>query len=390
MQVQGAANKLKLFIGGIKVTKHGNGVLLAISILMVVSILMGMFGVNTLGSVEPVAEMEENLQYLSEIEMKTMDELFTLSQKIGEAEREQNSIIKELDGIREEIKALEKSLEERQESYSNQLDILGKILVNYQRRGPVSVFDAIFGAENLSDFLKSLNAIKDISKNTDNLLASIYEEKKQLEAGKSELAGREIILVRKNEELDATVKNMQSLVAEQEEILASLAGQRQEFEKELIYIQSMWDDIKELFSDILAHFAGVFDQSFPIEALNLQLLFPKLKGTIYDDAFNEILKNRPGLPVILFDIHPGEITVELPEKRLTLKGNFIVENDSVLVFRVISASFYGMSLSDNSISELFLNGALMIDFKELMGEILIESVETYDGYLEFVLAPLFK
>ena len=48
-----------------------------------------------------------------------------------------------------------------------------------------------------------------------------------------------------------------------------------------------------------------------------------------------------------------------------------------------------MPLTESSINELFRNGPIVIDFKELMGDVVVESVEFFDGYLKFVIAPDF-
>ena len=48
-----------------------------------------------------------------------------------------------------------------------------------------------------------------------------------------------------------------------------------------------------------------------------------------------------------------------------------------------------MPLTEGSIEELFKNGAIVIDFKELLGDVILESVEVFDEYLKFVILPNF-
>ena len=191
-------------------------------------------------------------------------------------------------------------------------------------------------------------------------------------------------------QLQVAIAEMHRLKEEQESILVSLADSREIYQNELIKLQQMWDELKILFSEILVRFAGIFERGeFPVEALNLRLDFPRLSGTIYAQTLNDVLENQPEIPRMVFYFTPDEIIVEVPDKHLVLIGEFSVIDKSILKLEVTRGSFFQMPLTESSINELFRNGPIVIDFKELMGDVVVESVEFFDGYLDFVIAPDF-
>ena len=104
---------------------------------------------------------------------------------------------------------------------------------------------------------------------------------------------------------------------------------------------------------------------------------------------NEIIENDKKLPKMIFSISPGIIQLEVPEKHLLLSGNIAVENGSALRVEVTDGTFYGMKLEKPSIDELFRDGHFLIDFRALIGNINLRSVELRDGFIEFKVNPFF-
>jgi hypothetical protein len=151
----------------------------------------------------------------------------------------------------------------------------------------------------------------------------------------------------------------------------------------------MWDEIKIVFSDIVGDFGKIVKGgSFPQKALNLKFNLPVVKGTIHEETFNDIFKKNSNLPEMIFHFYEDKIKIEVPEKHLVLDGTFIIQGKSVLKLKVKEGSFYGMPLESASIEELFRNGDLIIDIKDLAGDKLIfdislKSIKIMDGYLDF-------
>lgn len=342
------------------------------------------------GQVQPITEVEEKLQDISEIEKAVLESLFSLSQEIEEAERQKEKITAEIELLKKDSENLLKEIEEKQNIYNKQLDTLKKVLVSYQRRGPASFLETILKSENLSEFVQSLNVIRQISRNTDELLDEVENRKNELVLENEKLRVKEQELENYMAKLQDTLSEMYGLKDEQEAILNSLGEARDMYQDELQHLQELWDEIKALFSEILVHFTKIVERGeFSIEDLNLKVSFPKISGTIYDQTLNEILKNQPELPKMVFKFTPGGVWVSVPEKQLSLRGVFTIENKTVLKFEVEEGTFYGMPLTEASIAELFKNGPIVINFEEILGSVSLESVEVFEGYLEFVIMPNF-
>ncbi|HAA25133.1 MAG TPA: hypothetical protein DCE11_03295 [Ruminiclostridium sp.] len=345
---------------------------------------------HAMGQVQPIMEIEQKLQGISDVEIKVMEELFTISQNIEELERSEEQTRQEIEILKSEIARLENEIAEKQSGYNRQLDVLERFLVGYQRRGPVSFLETIIKSKNLTDFVQSLNMLRELSRNTVLLLDELEKSQKELALEKDNLAEYGKRLDESMIQLQVAIAEMHRLKEEQESILVSLADSREIYQNELIKLQQMWDELKILFSEILVRFAGIFERGeFPVEALNLRLDFPRLSGTIYAQTLNDVLENQPEIPRMVFYFTPDEIIVEVPDKHLVLIGEFSVIDKSILKLEVTRGSFFQMPLTESSINELFRNGPIVIDFKELMGDVVVESVEFFDGYLDFVIAPDF-
>jgi peptidoglycan hydrolase CwlO-like protein len=343
------------------------------------------------GEVKPIEEAKEQLQGISEEEQKTLEKLFILTQEIEEMEREEARITEEINELIDEIDELDKSIIKEEENYDFNLSLLERVLKSYQRGGPASYLDILLKAENLTAFIKSLNLIKDISKNTGDLLASIEESKRILEDKRQELADNKILLEAKKEELKEPIAERKRLVKEQEDYLDSLSEEKELYQQHLDNIKLMWDDLKGLFSKTVDEFARIISEGhFTMEDLNLQFNFFSLKGSIHEDTFNRIINDNSTLSKIVFSFKQDYVSIEVPDSNLVLEGYFELQGTSALLFVPTAGTFYGMSLEKESLDELFRNGPLLIDFEQVAAnlvtvDIKLKDVETVDGLIRFTI-----
>jgi peptidoglycan hydrolase CwlO-like protein len=345
---------------------------------------------HALGQVQPIIEIEEKLQGISDVEIKIMEELFTISQNIEELERHEAQTNQEIEILKSEIARLENEIAKKQTGHNEQLDVLERFLVGYQRKGPVSFLETALKSKNLTDFIQSLNMFRELSRNSALLLDELERSQKELALERENLTEYGKRLDESMAQLQLAIADMHRLKEEQESILDSLADSKELYQNELTNLQQMWDELKILFSEILVRFTSIFARGeFPVEALNLRLEFPRISGTIYAQTLNDVLEIQPEIPQMIFYFNPDEIIVEVPEKHLVLIGEFSITDKRILMFEVNKGSFFEMPLTESSINELFRNGPIVIDFKELMGDVVVESVEFFDGYLKFVIAPDF-
>lgn len=361
---------------------------LCLLIIIITTLFTNTFTYYVSGQVAPIIEVEEALQGISDIEEAVMADLFTLSQEIEEMERQHLIMTAEIEQLQIDTEEIAKEIELKQDSYNGQLNVLEKVLVSYQRKGPASFIETVLKSESLSEFVQSLNIIREISKNTGELLNNIENTKNQLTLEKESLINKEQQLEDYAFQLQTAIDDMYTLKQDQEDLLDSLGEAKEIYEGELQLLQQLWDEIKVLFSEIIVNFTKIIERGeIPVEALNLTISFPRLSGTIYDQTINDILKDQPELPEMIFAFTPEGIWLEVPEKHLSLRGAFTIIDKSILKFEVEEGSFFNMPLTQGSLEELFKDGAIVIDFKELLGNVILESVEVLDGYLEFVITP---
>jgi len=364
-----------------------------IALLLLISLTLTAVVPNRVsGEVKPITEVQEKLEGISEEEKAVLEILFTLEQEMEEMEREESAITKDIEALQIEIDDMEELLKERQKNYDDQLDILKKVLVGYQRKGPASYLDTLLSAEDLRTFLESINMIKDLTRNVGKLLDSLEEGKKKLAEERDRLSEKAALLADKKEELqDALMKKLE-LKTKKEAYLATLKEKSEQYQEQLSNLKQMWEDSKLQFSNIVENFSQIIGEgNISLSDLNLSANLFEIKGAIYEETFNEILREHSDLPGLLFHFYTDRVEIEIPEKHLVLIGTFIIAEDKVLKLEVEKGSFYEMPLENESIEELFIDGYLLIDFKELAGDMLIdfslETVETKEGYLEFKITP---
>lgn len=342
------------------------------------------------GQAESSTSFEETLEQISEDEKAIVEDLFILSQEIEGMKAEEEKAGREIELLSKEISELDKSINARQKQFDEQLSILEQVLVAYQRRGPATFIETLLNSKNLSDFIKNINVIRELAHNTDKLLSDLQEEKNLLTAEKNKLNENMNMLAEKRKELKAAIESKTRLKEEQEAYLNSLKEKREYFEQHLHSMEKMWEDIKILFSKVVEEYTMIISNGyFPLEDFNIRFGLTSIKGAIYDHRINAVLEVYSKLPKLKFDFSPGEVLVEIPEKKLSLKGTFEIANESSLNFVPSEGTFHGMELKDSSLKELFRDGYLAIDFSGLVGSVKIKSIEIKDGYIEFETSSFF-
>lgn len=343
------------------------------------------------GEVKPITDAEEQLEGISKEEQETLEKLFTYTQEIEEMERQQESISSEINKLVVEIESLDASIAKEQEDFDFNLDIMERVLVSYQRNGPASYLDILLNAEDLTSFIKNLNLIKDITKNTGVLLSSIEESKQILEYNKQNLSNSKSLLETRRLELEEPIANKKRLLKEQEEYLDSLEEEKIIYQKYLDNLKLMWDNLKILFSEIVDEFTRIVRADhFTMEDLKVEFSFLSVKGSLQEDTFNRILNDNSTLADMFFTFDNNKVRLEIPEYKLALVGYFIIQDKSSLLFVPEEGTFFEMSLELESIGELLNRQPLLIDFESIAGDMItidikLNDVHTEDGYLSFTI-----
>ncbi len=365
------------------------------ALLLAIAVIIAGFPFKVHGDVQPIQELEDKLENISEEEKAVLQDLFSVSQEIDNLELETQEINKEITSLEVRIDDLEKEIVQKQEDYNLQLELLKQVLVNNQRGGPASYLEILLRADNLSTFLKSLNIIKDISHNVNDLLANLKESKAVLEEESIKLSSDKDALVQKEAELAVKLQEKQELVRKQEDYLAALQTDREHYQEQLNNLNELWLECKILFPSISAEISEIIEAGYiTMEDMNLNINFFNISGYVEEDTFNRILSSHSILTQSIFHFDDEKVMIEFPEKRLVLSGYFNITGSKVIQYEITEGTFYDMPLEAASIEELLQNGPPMIDFGVIAEDMItidfqLTDVWSSEGALYFEIRALF-
>lgn len=339
---------------------------------------------------EVITEVQEKLISISEEEKAVLETLYNMEQEISELEREEERASSQVESYKQEIEVTEGLIKEEEYAYALNRDVLKEILVTYQKMGPGTFLEILLDSDSIVTFLRRLNTLRDLTRNTGELMVLLDESKAKLAKEKELLSGKLRLIVEEQDRLSKLLAERLKLREEQETYLATLEDQRGTYEEYLKEIKSAWDELKPVFIQATSQFSLLVEEgSLPPEALEVSLTLSHIKGTIKEEAFNDVIMTNSDLPEMKFKFLEGEIELSIAKKNLVLIGNFIVEEDNDLKFEATEGSFYGLPLEQGSIDELFDEGYLVLKLRPLIGDSKVDSVKSLEGSIELLIKPEF-
>lgn len=357
-----------------------------IIICLAITIALAVFSASALASRgDPFSEIEEKLSGISVKEKEILENLFTLVQEIELMEAEEKELSLGVENINREIKTLEAAIAEGEVNYKKKQNSLEQVLKSYQRMGPGSYVEIILDSDDLGTFLQRVNILKDLTRNTGELLDQLEASGEKLSKEKTKLAENLVSAKEKQELAKAAIAKKMALKRELESYLTSLKGEKQHYQEQLAGIQKVWGELKPLFSDAAKEFTRIIEKgSLPSNALRITFSLFDVRGAIDDKIINKVISEQGELPNMIFSFHPGKVEISLPKKNLMLSGTFIIMEGHTLKFQAQEGSFFGMPLAPGSIEELFGEGDLELNLEPLLAGNVIHSVEIKEGYLELI------
>ncbi len=342
------------------------------------------------GQAEPFPEIREKLTGITAQEREIIKNLFILVQEAQGLERQEAALASEMAALEDDIKDLEGRMKAQRAVFENKQAALKQVLRSYQRRGPASYLEVILDSDSLNTFLRRINTLRDLTRNTGRLLDSLEESRNRLAAEEASMKEKLALMEAKQVQLKAALEERLQLKADREALLAALGKERSHFQDFLSEIEQVWEAVQSLFPELVKVFSGMIESGgFPPDALEIKFSFFSVRASIDDDTFNEIVAAQSGLPKMTFSFIQDKVELEMPEQNLTLTGTFVVQDSSVLKLQVLSGSFFGMPLKPEALEELFRGGNLSLDFKPVLGRNILQGVELKEDSLEFVIKPVF-
>src|SRR5690554_8019346 len=167
-----------------------------ISILVALAIILNLFTNVYSSQLNEVRNFENSssITQLNDEEFLILDQLYLIQQEINEMEITEKKIKQEIDNLQVRIQELEKNIEDMTKSYDNNLDIMESVLKSYQKNGALNYLQLILNSKDLPTLLRRINSIREVSRNTSNLLEIIDKERDELLIEKTNLDNNLLVL----------------------------------------------------------------------------------------------------------------------------------------------------------------------------------------------------
>lgn len=332
-----------------------------------------------------IETIEEKLLSITDEEKEILEYLFLQVQEIEELEREETRINLEIEKMKEEIENLEDIITSEELSYDNYKQSLKEVLKTYQRMGPGSYVEIILSSNSLGDLFKRINTLRDLTKGTGQLLETLDTSLLKLDIEKHNLAEKLQLIEDKKIVLRDAIDKKALVIKAKEEYLVSLWDDREYFLERLDIMNSFMNELKTLISELSVEFSKLIENAnFPEDAIKLEFTLAGMKGSINENVLNEIISEHKGLPEMYFKFKPGEIQLEIPEKKVYFSGNFVVLDSKFLRYVITEGSIYDMKLEKSSIDDLFSEGDFILNLEPIIDKNTIKSIESRNGYIDLM------
>lgn len=357
-------------------------------ILFILILLPLFFSGPALGQQKVPGDVEEKLGRLTAEEKRVLEELFALAQSAAEMEKEETGLRIGIETLKQDIAGVQKAIAAEEKKYEQNQKALQHVLKSYQRMGPSSFLESLLGSGSLGEFLRKLTTLRDLARNTGDLLDSLQESKDLLAAQKAELEVKLASLQESRESLAESIRKTAAAKEELEEYLASLSDEREFYEGRLASMQQAWSELTQFFPEVSRKFSQIIKEAeLPADALEIKLTSSGIKAAISAETINKIIADH-GLDEMVCKFYPERVDIIAAQKELILKGTFVLEN-KVLKFAAEEGTFYGMALTPGNLEELFAQEELALDLQNFLENYTVRSLEISDNKLELLVVPEF-
>ncbi len=174
----------------------------------------------------------------------TLNQINKLNSEISTYENEIDDLETRINSLNNDIEVKTTNIQEQEQKYAIQKDLLDKRLVALYETGSTSYLDMLLSADGLAEFISKYYTIEQLAEADEELLAKIESTRKQIEDeraslqnAKNEVENSKTAVVGKKKSLSSSVNQKQSLVSNLSAEEAALQEQLEEFEEDKRRIQ---------------------------------------------------------------------------------------------------------------------------------------------------------
>lgn len=180
--------------------------------------------------IEELKKEQEEIENNKSAAMKSVEELI---EKISSAESEVEVLQSKVDDLQAQIKSKERDIQQKQEEYTKQEQLLDARLIAMYESGETSYLDVLLTASSMTDFLAKYYAASELIEYDKELIRSTKEQKEQIESEKAELESAKQELDSSLAEKEAKSAQLKTLKKDKEQQVAKLTEEEKEAQKEL-------------------------------------------------------------------------------------------------------------------------------------------------------------
>ncbi len=331
-------------------------------------------------------EAREKLSQISSEERHTLERLFALSSEIERINTQITQLNQAIAGFQRQIREKEQLLDREAVNYEKIKTALAEVLRAQQRAGAASRLEVILRAKDLKDLIHRINLLRDLSKNTSDLMAATESARAKLVQEQQSLTAMIRALDQQQQKLRATYENQKQAKRALEKSLDALKSEKEHYQDALTLINMQWQRLKPLFSETVKSFTAIINTgALPQDTVEVTGSLFHAKGRIEQGKFNAILSKRKDLPELVFGFHPDQVTLAFPADKILLTGRFELVNGQTIRYTATGGTFYGLPLSKSALLDLFSEEKMVFNLKSMIGNNSIEGIDNHDGYIELAI-----
>jgi len=180
---------------------------------------------------------QDKVSSVKKQEKSIMGQIQSLEKDIIQTENQITSTEDRITFLQESITATETDIEEAEQNLQEKSDLLSSRLVVLHEEGEVSYLEVLLSSTDFKDFLTRYEMVNSIIEQDVDLIASINQEKQDLEMKKSDLEVKKKELESALKQQEAMREQLDGQKQEKKQILGSVQQERAAFEKALAELE---------------------------------------------------------------------------------------------------------------------------------------------------------
>ena len=287
---------------------------------------------------EATGELEDVQSDLSE----NLQQVQKLDERIESSQTELDELNTQITELQTSIDEISAKLEQEEETYNNQKNLLDKRLVAMYEEGETSYLDVILSSSSLAEFLSNYAYLSEIAKYENELLLDIQSRKKEIELEKEKLANNQEQLATIKANQTKTARILENTKTVRENFIAKLSDEEKN-------IQAQIDEYNRRFAEVNAEILKLALEGLDTQYIGGVFAWPTPGYTRITSKYG--MRTHPITGV--YKLHTG-VDIGAP-----MGASFVAANDGVVVKAGYNGAYGNMVIIDHGggIQTLYAHGS---------------------------------